>query len=348
MHLGKRSYPILIGYKYINQLGSGIKKYLKNKKIMIITDNNVNKLYGKKVTECLKSNGYSVYLTAMPNGEKYKNIEQTKRIYKECIKHNLHRDSCIIALGGGVVSDLAGFVAATYMRGLPLINIPTTLIGQVDAAIGGKTAINFQAKNIIGSFYQPKIVIIDTVFLQTLPQKEIRNGLAEIIKYAVIKDAKLFEFLERNEKEIIKLNKNCLIKIISECCKIKTEIVEKDERENNLRKILNFGHTIGHAIETTSNYKIDHGEAIAIGIAVETKIARLLNLLDEKQEKTIKDLIKKYNPLIKINLKKEKILEAIQFDKKNVNDEINFALPIKIGKISFVNVPINIITKALD
>jgi 3-dehydroquinate synthase len=348
VNLGERSYPILIGHGLIDALGFEIAKYLKNKKFMLITDSNVNKLYSKRLMNSLKENGLSVNLAVIPAGEKYKDIEQAKIIYKECIKNNLHRDSSIIALGGGVISDLAGFAAATYMRGVPLVNIPTTLVGQVDAAIGGKTGINFEAKNIIGSFYQPKLVIIDPNFLKTLPEAEIKNGLVEIIKYSIIKDAKLFRFLERNKQKIMELDKNSLLKVISRCCLIKARIVEKDEKENNVRAILNYGHTIGHAIERVSNYKIPHGKAVAIGMINEAKIARMLDLLDEKQERRIIELISKYNLVEDMQFKKRDILKAVGLDKKVLNEKIRFVLPTRIGKVCITNVPVEIMERALE
>lgn len=345
--LQERSYPILIGEGIANGLGFEIKRYITTKKIMVITNYTVNELYGKKVIEALSKNGFSVCSVAVPNGEKYKNIEQAKRIYQECIKNKLHKDSCIIALGGGVVSDLAGFIAATYMRGIPLVNMPTTLVGQIDAAIGGKTGIDFMAKNIIGSFYQPKLVFIDTAFLRTLPEREIKNGLAEIIKYAIVKDTGLFRFLEGNKEKILNLGMNILTNIVSKCCSIKARIVEKDEKENNLRAILNYGHTIGHAIEKVSDYSVSHGEAVAIGMIIESKIARILGLLDEKQEKRIDNLIKDYKLIVGMSLKKEEILDALQFDKKITKEKIRFILPVKIGKVCVTNIPERIIRQAL-
>ncbi len=348
VNLKERSYPILTGHEFVDKIGFEIKKCINTKKIMLVTNTTVNKLYARKVIELLKKEGFSVYLASIPDGEKYKNIEQIKIIYKECIKNKLHRDSCIIALGGGVISDLAGFAAATYMRGIPLVNIPTTLVGQVDAAIGGKTGINFEAKNIIGSFYQPKLVLIDINFLKTLPEAEIKNGLAEIIKYAIIKDANLFRFLERNKQKIMELDKNSLLKVISRCCLIKARIAEKDEKENNVRAILNYGHTIGHAIERVSNYKVSHGGGVAMGMIIEAKTARLLDLVSEKQERRIMQLIKKYDLIGNMHLKKKSILKTIGLDKKILNEKIRLILPIKIGKVCIANVPVAIIERALE
>lgn len=347
VNLGERSYPILIGHGIADKLNPLINGYIKSKKIMLITNTTVNKLYGKKVIEQLRKGGFSVYLIVTPDGEKYKNIEQAKIIYKECIKNKMHRDSCIISLGGGVISDLAGFAAATYMRGIDLINIPTTLIGQIDAAIGGKTGINFEAKNIIGSFHQPKAVVVDTTFLKTLPQKEIKNGVSEIIKYAVIKDKKLFRFLERNKEQIIGLDNKVLINIISRCCLIKTRIVEKDEKEQGIRVILNYGHTVGHAIEKVSKYNIPHGEAVAIGMIKESNIAKLLGILDKKQQEKIENLIKGYSLAEDIKIKKREILEAIQIDKKAIKEKIRFVLPSKIGRVCVTAVPLQMIEKVL-
>lgn len=347
VNLGERSYPVLIGCGIVDKIGLEIEKYIKCKKIMLVTNSKVNRLYRKKILEPLKKLGLTLYFLVIPDGEEYKNIRVVEKIYKECAKNSLHRDSCIIALGGGVISDMAGFAAATYMRGINLVNIPTSLVGQVDAAIGGKTGINFEAKNIIGSFYQPKLVLIDINFLKTLPEKEIKNGLAEIIKYAIIKDVKLFRFLEKNREKIISLDKDYLMKIIYKCCLIKAKIIEKDEKENNLRVILNYGHTIGHAIEKVSNYKVQHGEAVASGMIVENRIAKQINLLGEKEEKRIENLIERYGLVNEINLKKEDILEATKFDKKVASEKIRFVLPMKIGKVCVSNVPVEIVKRAL-
>lgn len=347
VNLGERSYPVFIGDRIADRLNPLIRRYIKSKKIMLVTNTVVNKLYAKKVRQSLRKCGLSVSTVVLPDGEKYKNIEEAKKIWKQFIKNKLHRDSCIIALGGGVISDLVGFAASTYMRGINLINVPTTLIGQIDAAIGGKTGINFEAKNIIGSFYQPKLVLIDINFLKTLPEKEIKNGLAEIIKYAIISDANLFKFLERKKQKLIQLDKNSLLKVITICCLIKARIVEEDEKEKNIRVILNYGHTIGHAIEKVSIYKIPHGEAVAVGMIKEAKIAKLLGILDKRQEKKIEHLIKKYSLARDIKIRKREILAAIQIDKKVINEKVRLVLPRKIGRVRITNTPLKIIEKEL-
>ena len=249
----------------------------------------------------------------------------------------LGRDSCIIALGGGVVGDLAGFAAATYMRGIPYIQVPTTLLAMVDSSIGGKVGVDtLHAKNAIGAFYQPKKVIIDLNFIKTLPKNEIANGLAEIIKQALIKDKNFFHFLEKNIDKILSYDLYILKQTIKRSCEIKASIVMQDEREKGIRKILNYGHTIGHAIESALNYKISHGQAIAIGMSYAAKLSAKLGFLHEGsviRQNNLLEYIGLPHKLSHHKLKPRKILEHIQYDKKIINGKINFVLLNSIGDV---------------
>ncbi|MDO8746914.1 MAG: 3-dehydroquinate synthase, partial [Thermodesulfovibrionales bacterium] len=243
----------------------------------------------------------------------------------------------LIALGGGVIGDITGFVASTYMRGIDYIQIPTPLLAQVDSSVGGKTGVNHKlGKNMIGTFYQPKLVWIDIDILKTLPQKEFFAGLAEVIKYGVIWDAKLFAFLENNRDKILRLDEKSLTHIIKRSCEIKAEVVSKDEREAGLRAILNYGHTIGHAIETATGYKkYLHGEALTIGMFIEAEIAESLKLLKEKTVQRIKSLIESYGlpTKIPVRINRNALLASMQLDKKAVAGELKFILPERIGKV---------------
>ena len=337
VNLGDRSYDICIGSNILGKIGSKLKSFNSSPKTAIISNPAVYRLYGKKVLNSIKSSGFDVIPVIIPDGEKYKDISIVQKIYGELLMHRLDRKSALIALGGGVIGDITGFVASTYMRGIDYIQIPTTLLAQVDSSVGGKTGVNHKlGKNMIGTFYQPKLVWIDIDILKTLPQKEFLAGLAEVIKYGVIWDAKLFEFLENSRDKILRLDKKSLTHIIKRSCEIKAKVVSKDEREAGLRAILNYGHTIGHAIETVTGYKkYLHGEALAIGMFIEAEIAESLKLLKEKTVQRIKSLIESYGlpTKIPVRINRNILLASMQLDKKAVAGELKFILPERIGKV---------------
>lgn len=329
------SYDIAIG----RGLFDDIAIELKNKPIAnayaIITDSNVGKIYGKKLLKNIQDNNLHAHLIIFPAGEKSKTRKTKEKIENEMLNLGFGRDSCIIALGGGVVGDVAGFVAATYMRGIPYIQIPATLLAMVDSSIGGKVAVDTEhAKNAIGAFYQPKKVIIDLNFLKTLPKKELANGLAEVIKHALIKDKGFFHFIEKNIGKILKQDLEILKQTIKRSCEIKAEIVAEDEKEKGLRKILNYGHTIGHAIESALNYKISHGNAIAIGMSYAAKLSAKLGFLHEGsviRQNNLLEYVGLPHKLSHHKLKPRKILEFVQYDKKIANGKLNFVLLNSIG-----------------
>jgi 3-dehydroquinate synthase len=273
----------------------------------------------------------------IPDGEEYKNLDTLKRIYDELLKHGLDRKSALIALGGGVVGDITGFAAATYMRGISYIQIPTTLLAQVDSSVGGKTGVDHKlGKNMIGAFWQPGLVLIDPVTLKTLPKRQLLAGLAEVIKYGVIYDNELFEFLEANREHIFNLEDKAITYIIRRSCEIKADVVSKDERESGLRAILNYGHTIGHAIETATGYtRYLHGEAVAIGMHLEAKLSQLLKGIDDGQLSRIKALIDSYGLPSEIpkDINRDDILSSMQLDKKAVAGKLKFILPESIGAV---------------
>ncbi len=287
----------------------------------MISNPTVYDLYGKTVSESLRASGYDLIEVLLPDGEEYKSLASTEKIYESLLKAKLDRKSALIALGGGVIGDITGFAASTYMRGIDFIQIPTTLLAQVDSSVGGKTGVNHPlGKNMIGAFWQPRLVWIDTATLETLPRREFLSGLGEVIKYGVIWDEDFFAYLESNRDKILRLDKEALTHIIRRSCEIKAEVVSKDERESGLRAILNYGHTIGHAIETITGYKkYLHGEAVAIGMYMEARLSHQLGLIEKKAVERIKALIDSYElpsempDEIQIN----DLMEKMQIDKKD-------------------------------
>ncbi len=345
-----KEYKIYIEKGILNNLGEHLSKTIGNKRIVIITNPLVNSLYGTKLLSVLRKDGINSDLIEVPDGEKYKSLSTAKHLYDELLKRKADRTTTLIALGGGVIGDLAGFVAATYMRGLPLAHIPTTLLAQVDSSIGGKVAVDHTlAKNIIGSFYQPKAVYADPEVLQTLSDQDIKNGIVEAIKIAVIKSPDFFKWLEKNIGQLLKKHKDLLCEVVKEAVSLKVDIVLKDPRENGLRKVLNFGHSIGHALEVEAGYKdLSHGEAVALGMLIETKIARNRGMCSEDFEEKIRKILSFPPPSLSSPRKREsksifkyiknidynQFWETLTLDKKNYQGKITFILPEALGKVS--------------
>src|SRR5690242_13500228 len=265
--LGKRSYNIKVGAGQLSRLGVECAQLKLGPRCAVITDSNVGKQFARPALKSLSASGFEPVLITVPAGEKSKRVAMVEQCYDQLAAHRLERKSFIVALGGGVVGDLAGFVAATYLRGIPFVQVPTTLLAQVDSSVGGKTGVNLKAgKNLVGAFYQPQLVLCDLDVLNALPNREYNSGLAEVIKYGIICDAILFAQLERNLPKLLQRDASTLRTVVARCCEIKADVVGQDETEGGLRAILNFGHTIGHAIENSSGYgKFLHGEAISIG-----------------------------------------------------------------------------------
>lgn len=335
--LGDRSYPIFIEAGIIDGLGDRLKAFNFSRKLTVISNPTVYGLYGAAFEESLKKAGLTLRSIIIPDGEGYKDLFWCYHIFSELLKLRLDRSSALIALGGGVIGDITGFVASTYMRGIAFIQVPTTLLAQVDSSVGGKTGVNHPlGKNMIGTFYQPRLVLADISTLKTLPERELLAGMAEVIKYGIIWDAELFAYLEENREKIVKLDYDALKYIIRRSCEIKAEVVSRDERESGLRAILNYGHTIGHAIETATGYTQHlHGEAIAIGMNLEAKLASLLGLLDKEAADRISALIKAYGLPAEMpsDIDKNNILSLMQIDKKTVSGKLTFILPEKIGSV---------------
>ncbi|MBM4136026.1 MAG: 3-dehydroquinate synthase [Nitrospira sp.] len=337
VELGERSYDIAIGFHILDSIGETIKSFGLSPRIAIVSNPTVFSLYGERVLDSVRKAGFNAITITIPDGEGYKDIQWLQHIYDELLKHKLDRSSALIALGGGVIGDITGFAASTYMRGISYIQVPTTLLAQVDSSVGGKTGVNHKlGKNMIGTFWQPRLVWVDTETLKTLPQRELLAGLAEVIKYGVIWDNELFDFLENNRNKILNLDRDAITYIIKRSCEIKAEVVSKDERESGIRSILNYGHTIGHAIETVTEYKrYLHGEAVAIGICLEARLSNMLNFIDMNQVLRIKTLIESYGMPSEIpaDIDINNILTPMQLDKKAVAGELKFILPERIGAV---------------
>jgi len=333
--LGKNSYEIHIGPGIITQVGHWLKESGFSDKLVIITNPVVKRLYGETLEQNLTREGFRVSMLQVPDGEEQKSLETAGRLYHELSNSYAERTTPILALGGGVIGDLAGFVAATYLRGVPLVQIPTTLLAQVDSSIGGKVAVNHgQLKNKIGAFYQPRLVMSDISTLRTLHPRELANGLAEVIKSAVIWDKEFFAYLEENLDEIKSLDVRHLEEMVFRTAEIKAEVVEKDEKDLGLRNILNYGHTIGHAIESAADFKVGHGESVAIGMLAAAKISNRLGILDINEVTRLRNLIKRANLATEIpNLDLDRIIQAMGHDKKIIGGKIRFVLPKAIGDV---------------
>jgi 3-dehydroquinate synthase len=352
VELGERSYPIAIGTDILSNLGREIKKFGFSR-IAIISNPRVLHLYGERVTDSIEKEGLRTAVVVVPDGEEYKEFLWAYYIYGEILKQRLDRGSAIIALGGGVIGDMAGFVASTYMRGIPFIQVPTTLLAQVDSSVGGKTGVNHPlGKNMIGTFYQPRLVWTDVGTLKTLPRREFLAGIAEVIKYGVIWDEMLFDYLDTHRQRILDLESENLRYIIARSCEIKSDIVSRDERESGLRAVLNYGHTVGHAIETATGYTVYlHGEAIAIGMQIEARLSAALGLIGEEEYGRIRTLINSYGlPVDQApDIGVERILSSIELDKKAVAGSLRFILPEKIGAVSIRSITDrDMIAKALS
>lgn len=336
VNLGERSYDIIIDSGILPNIGERIKGFAFSK-VAVISNPTVFNIYGDVVINSLKNAGFESLHVIIPDGEEYKNYNQTYQILTELLKNKLDRNSCLVALGGGVIGDITGFAASIYMRGIHFIQVPTTLLSQVDSSVGGKTGVNHElGKNMIGTFYQPRLVWIDIDTLKTLPKREILCGIAEIIKYGVIWDGELFEFLEKHRESILALDPLPLTHIIRRSCEIKAEVVSADERESGLRAILNYGHTIGHAIETETGYsRFLHGEAIAIGMHLEARLSEIIGFLNKKDALKIKAAIDSYGlpSDLPADLNVDKLISHMKLDKKVEAGEMKFILPEKIGKV---------------
>lgn len=336
--LGNRSYTIKIGQGLLGNLGGHCARLRLGARCAVITDTNVGRRYAKPAFDSLVREGFAPALVIVPAGETAKSLKSVQACYDKLATHRLERKSFIVALGGGVVGDLAGFVAATYLRGIPFVQAPTTLLAQVDSSVGGKVGVNLKAgKNLVGAFHQPRLVLCDLDTLKTLPEREFHSGLAEVVKYGVIYDAALFRRIERDGDKLLAREAKILSAVIARCCEIKAAVVGEDETETGLRQILNFGHTIGHAIEAISGYgKYRHGEAIAIGQTLAARLSASVIGLSQRDATRIGKLLGGLGLPNCIRLSKpqqQRLLAAMRLDKKVSNGEIKFVLAKQIGKV---------------
>lgn len=327
-------YPIMVDSDLLINPDKWLPNDVYNKRLVIITDNNVNKIYGEKLSNTLHQ--YKPLLLSFSPGESEKNYQTKNLLEEKMLQQYCNRETLILAMGGGVVGDMAGFIASTYMRGISYIQIPTTLLAMVDSSVGGKTGINTPlGKNLIGAFWQPICVVADLICLKTLSQTHIINGLIEALKMFLTNDANYFIYAKKNLNDILNKDIATLKKIIEQAIKIKVNIVNQDEKEMNKRMILNFGHTIGHALEKITNYTMLHGYAVALGILVETKISQLLGFISDEEYHIIKSLFFQLNisgePLK--NMDNDKIIEATQSDKKMKSNNVRYVLLKKLGEV---------------
>lgn len=350
--LGKDSYDIVIGHGLAAQLSAFVKERDYSRQALIVTDTNVGPLYGEKTAETLRQAGLSPFIYTVPAGEPSKSLAVAEGIYTAVIEHGLDRKSPVFALGGGVVGDLAGFIASTYMRGVPFIQLPTSLLAQVDSSVGGKVAVNHAlGKNLIGCFYQPDAVYIDLAFMETLPAREISTGLGEIVKYGIIYDEAFFTFLEQHQQEVLSLTSEAAVHMIARSCEIKAAVVSQDEKEAGLRRILNYGHTMAHAIEQETGYvRYNHGEAVAIGMVGAADISRQLGLIDAATAARTTALIASLGlPIQAEGCTEDKMYEEIFHDKKTVNGKVHWVLMDRIGHTQIrSDVPENVVRQAME
>ena len=349
--LGDRSYDIRVGRHLLEKTPDWVLEITHPSRVVVITHPSINRLYGEKLSAGFSSAQVPIQFIEVPEGEKSKSLDQAEKIYDRLMEWKCDRQTVLIALGGGVIGDLTGFVAATYVRGVPFIQIPTTVLAQVDSSVGGKTAVNHaRGKNMIGVFYQPRLVVADLETLKSLPEKEFKVGIAEIVKHGVIEDLELFQYLEREYQNILAQDTDALEHIIATSCAIKARVVEKDERESHYRMVLNFGHTVGHAIEALTGYSTyTHGEAVAMGMGVAAKLSQLMGRCKEDVPRRIIDLIEKFGlPTRLPDLKTEDLIQSMYLDKKTAHKKIRFILVKEIGAIEIVDdVPESLIAQAL-
>ena len=349
--LPSNGYDILIG----TGLGDEIVSFFGNagfsSRALILSDMNVGKLYTEKFLELLREAGRQPSVLLVPAGESSKSLTEAERVYTKAIEVGLDRKSAIVALGGGVVGDLAGFIAATYMRGVPFVQIPTSLLAQVDSGVGGKVAVNHRlGKNLIGAFYQPKRVFIDLAFLSTLPRRELSTGLGEIVKYGVIYDAEMFSYLEAHAEDVLAMQLSAMEHLIVRSCEIKAEVVSQDEKEAGLRAILNFGHTMGHAIEKETRYvRYNHGEAVAAGMMGAAYLSRELGMVGDAEVERLRGLLERFSlPTKAEGCTEDGMFKAIFHDKKTVDGNVKWILMEGVGRVKPVSdVPEDAVRKCM-
>ncbi|WP_224087663.1 3-dehydroquinate synthase [Nostoc sp. MS1] len=340
VNLPTQSYEIAIAPASLDQIGQSLAELKLGKKVLVVSNPTIFKHFGKNIVDSLESAGFQVASYSLPPGERYKTLNSIQKLYDIALENRLERSSTMVALGGGVIGDMTGFAAATWLRGINVVQVPTTLLAMVDSAIGGKTGVNHpNGKNLIGAFHQPRFVLIDPQVLKTLPVREFRAGMAEVIKYGVIWDAELFNQLEQSKRldQLRYIKPELVDAILTRSCQAKADVVGKDEKEGGLRAILNYGHTIGHAVESLTNYRLlKHGEAVGIGMVAAGQIAVNLGLWQQEEADRQNALIEKAGLPTKLpaGLDIEGIIETLQWDKKVKDGKVRFILPTQIGVVT--------------
>jgi 3-dehydroquinate synthase len=339
VELPDRSYDITVASGALQRVGEGLDRLRLGRRAVLITHPEIRALHGEAVLASVAATGRTVECVLVHGGEGSKSVAELARLWGEFARLRLDRQAVVLALGGGVIGDLAGFAAATYLRGIELVQLPTTLLAQVDASVGGKTAIDLPVgKNLVGAFYQPRWVVADVATLATLPVRELVAGLAEVIKYGVIADAGLFSFLEGARERVLAGDPDALAEIVLRSCAIKADVVRQDEREQGLRAILNYGHTVGHAVEAVGGYAgLLHGECVAIGMTAATSLAVRLGMLALEDAERQRRLLEAYGLPVRLPADQEPvaILETMRWDKKARDGEVRFVLPRRIGAVEF-------------
>ena len=353
VRLGDRSYTIQIGHRILGSLGQTVRNLDRVSQVFIIADSNVAEPHGRLARESLEAEGIRTEFLTVPPGEVSKSIDMAVQLWRELIIRGADRKSFVVAVGGGMVGDLAGFVAATYARGVPFFQVPTSLLAQVDSSVGGKVAVNLpEAKNMVGVFYQPRGVLIDIATLDTLPEREYLSGLAEVVKYGVILDGEFFAFLEANTEGLRRRDPELLQVVVERCCRLKADIVEQDEREETgLRAVLNYGHTFGHAIETLTGYEAFlHGEAVAMGMMCAARLAERLGMIGPDLFQRQQNLLKALELPTKLpKLDISSMLAVMRHDKKAQAGQLRFVLPRSLGHVELVGgVPGEIVQQVLE
>lgn len=355
VNLPSESYDIAVSPGNLDLLGEKMAALKLGKKVLLVSNPAVFSHYGERAIASLKAAGFDVTTCILNDGEQYKNLTSIQQIYDKALENRLERSSTMVALGGGVIGDMTGFAAATWLRGINFVQVPTTLLSMVDASIGGKTGVNHpEGKNLIGAFHQPRLVLIDPQVLTTLPVREFRAGMAEVIKYGIIWDADLFEQMEKCDRldEMSYMSENLLQTILARSCQAKADVVSKDEKEAGLRAILNYGHTIGHAVESLTGYRlVNHGEAVAIGMVAAGQLAVELNLWDDAAQQRQVQLMQKTGlpTQLPAGIDRNAIVDALQTDKKVKAGKVRFVLPTQIGTVEITDrVPADVIHQVLQ
>jgi 3-dehydroquinate synthase len=345
-------YNVMINNGLLRQAGALLRKeFPKRSRVIVVTVDRVRKLWGKTLTDSLRKSKFDVTFVNMPDGEQYKKLHAVEKMAEQLAQLRCDRQTIVVAFGGGVVGDAAGLLASLYMRGVDFVQIPTTLLAQVDASIGGKTGVNLRSgKNLIGTFHQPRLVIIDTKLLDTLSAHEFQSGLYESLKGGIIGDPELFAEMEGKPAKALRTDPDTVRKIVTQSVNLKSKIVAKDTKERDLRRVLNFGHTIGHALEAESSYRrFLHGEAVAWGMIAATRLAAATNRIDTHTARRIVNAVQAVGPLPALSVKGKDVLQLLRADKKNSDGLIHFILPKRIGQVEIVNdVPETLIVAVID